>query len=75
MHVAPKRLLALREAPALSQLQLAAASGLTHENSSQLERGKWLPYADVRRALARALWVNPERLRRRKTSARYAEGR
>jgi excisionase family DNA binding protein len=55
------RLRALREATGLSQLQLAAASGLTHENISRLETGKHSPYAATVRALAQALSVKPER--------------
>ncbi len=42
---AGKRLRTLREAAGLSQLQLAAASGLTHEAISNLETGKRTPYA------------------------------
>ena len=54
------RLRALREAAGLSQLQLAAASGLTHEAISRLETGTNAPYAETVRALARALTVEPE---------------
>ncbi len=56
-----KRLRTLREATGLTQLQLAAASGLTHEAISRLEAGRWTPYATTVRALAQALRVAPER--------------
>jgi excisionase family DNA binding protein len=55
------RLRALREAAGLTQLQLAAASGLTHEAISNLETGKRAPYAATVRQLAQALGVVPER--------------
>ena len=55
------RLRALREAAGLTQLKLAAASGLTHEAISRLELGRWAPYAESVRKLARALRVEPER--------------
>jgi transcriptional regulator with XRE-family HTH domain len=58
---AGKRLRALREAAGLSQLQLEAASGLTHEAISRLEAGRWTPYAATVRTLAQALRVDPER--------------
>src|SRR5215217_5170636 len=58
---AGKRLRALREAAGLNQLQLAAASGLTHEAISRLETGKRSPHATTVRALAQALGVAPER--------------
>jgi excisionase family DNA binding protein len=54
------RLRAIREAAGLNQLQLAAASGLTHEAISNLETGKHSPYATTVRALAQALGVAPE---------------
>jgi excisionase family DNA binding protein len=54
------RLRAIREAAGLNQLQLAAASGLTHEAISNLETGKRAPYATTVRALAQALAVGPE---------------
>jgi transcriptional regulator with XRE-family HTH domain len=57
---AGKRLRALREAAGLSQLQLAAASGLTHEAISNLETGKRAPYAATVITLAQALEVEPE---------------
>jgi excisionase family DNA binding protein len=63
---AGKRLRALREAAGLSQLQLAAASGLTHELISRLETGTNTPYAETVRSLARALGVEPERFVSRK---------
>jgi excisionase family DNA binding protein len=53
------RLRAIREAAGLNQLQLAAASGLTHEAISNLETGKRAPYATTVRALAQALGVEP----------------
>jgi excisionase family DNA binding protein len=58
---AGKRLRAIREAAGLNQLQLAAASGLTHEAISRLETGKSSPYAATVRALAQALGVASER--------------
>jgi excisionase family DNA binding protein len=54
------RLRALREATGQSQLELAAASGLTHEEISRLELGRRAPLAPTVRALARALRVMPE---------------
>src|SRR5918998_4471787 len=58
---AGKRLRAIREAAVLNQIQLAAASGLTHEAISRLETGKCWPYAETVRKLAGALGVEPER--------------
>ena len=58
---AGKRLRAIREAAGLNQIQLAAASGLTHEAISRLETGRCWPYAETVRKLARALGVEPER--------------
>src|SRR5918995_2766866 len=58
---AGKRLRAIREASGLNQIQLAAASGLTHEAISRLETGRCWPYAETVRKLARALGVEPER--------------
>src|SRR5918994_1963570 len=58
---AGKRLRAIREAAGLNQIQLAAASGLTHEAISRLETGRCWPYAATVRALARSLGVEPER--------------
>ena len=49
---AGKRLRAIREAAGLNQIQLAAASGLTHEAISRLETGKCWPYAETVRKLA-----------------------
>ena len=60
-HRAGTRLRELREAAGLSQLQLAAASGLTHEAITRLEAGKNAPYAATVRTLARALAVEPAR--------------
>jgi excisionase family DNA binding protein len=55
-----QRLRALREARGLSQLDLAAVSGLTHEAISRWELGHKAPNADTVRALAQALHVAPE---------------
>ena len=55
-----KRLRALREAAGLTQLQLAAVSGLTHEAISRLERGQRAASAETVRQLAQALGVTPE---------------
>ena len=54
------RLRTLREATGLSQLALAAESGLTHEEVSLLERGQRTPLAATIRHLAQALDVAPE---------------
>jgi excisionase family DNA binding protein len=56
-----QRLRRLREADGRSQLALAAATGLTHEALSNLERGKRAPHAESVRRLARALGIAPER--------------
>jgi excisionase family DNA binding protein len=56
---AGKRLRALREAAGLTQQDLAAASGLTHEAISRLETGSNAAYAETVRALAQALAVEP----------------
>jgi excisionase family DNA binding protein len=58
---AGKRLRAIREAGGLNQIQLAAASGLTHEAISRLETGRCWPHAETVRKLAGALDVDPER--------------
>src|SRR5829696_254706 len=58
---AGKRLRAIREGAGLNQIQLAAASGLTHEAISRLETGRCWPYAETVRKLAKALNVEPER--------------
>src|ERR671917_2002554 len=58
---AGKRLRAIREVAGLNQIQLAAASGLTHEAISRLETGRCWPYAETVRKLAKALNVDPER--------------
>jgi excisionase family DNA binding protein len=60
-RLAGKRLRALREAAGLSQLQLEAASGLSHEAISNLETGRKTPHARTVRQLAQALRVEPER--------------
>ena len=51
----------LREAAGLTQLELAAASGLRHETLSRLELGRQAASAESVRRLARALQVEPER--------------
>ncbi len=51
----------LREAAGLTQLELAAASGLRHETLSRLELGRQGASAATVRTLARALRVAPER--------------
>jgi excisionase family DNA binding protein len=51
----------LREAAGLTQLELAAASGLRHETLSRLELGQQAASAESVRALAHALRVTPER--------------
>jgi excisionase family DNA binding protein len=53
------RLRQLREAAELTQIELAARSGLTHEAISNLERGRRAPLATTIRALAKALGVAP----------------
>ena len=58
---AGRRLRALREAAGLSQLQLAAASGISHEAISTLEAGKRAPLAATVRSLAQGVGVEPER--------------
>jgi excisionase family DNA binding protein len=54
------RLRALREAAGLSQQDLAAVCGLTHEAISRLETGFNAPYAETVRTLAQALRVAPD---------------
>ena len=56
---AGQRLRLLREAAGLNQQELAARSGLTHEEISRLELGHQAPYAGTVRVLARALGVKP----------------
>ena len=58
MH-AGSRLRTLREAAGLTQLALAAASGLTHEAISNLETGKRAPRVLTVTKLAQALHVAP----------------
>jgi excisionase family DNA binding protein len=53
------RLRQLREVAGLNQQQLAAGSGLTHEEISRLELGHQAPYAGTVRVMARALGVEP----------------
>ncbi len=57
---AGRRLRALREAAGFSQLDLAAASGLTHEAISRLELGQRTPLAESVWQLTHALGVPSE---------------
>lgn len=54
------RLRLVREAAGLSQLHLAARTGLAHEAISRLETGHNAPSAETVRTLAHALQVEPE---------------
>jgi excisionase family DNA binding protein len=56
---AGQRLRLLREAAGFTQQELAANSGLTHEEMSRLELGHQAPLTGTVRALARALGVEP----------------
>ena len=56
------RLRSRREAAGLSQLDLAAVSGVTHETISRLELGRRAPHAETVRRLARALETTPGEL-------------
>src|SRR5215204_4760113 len=56
---AGQRLRLLREAAGLNQQELAARSGLTHEEISRLELGHQAPLTGTVRGLARALGVAP----------------
>ena len=56
---AGQRLRLLREAAGLNQQELAARSGLTHEEISRLELGHQAPLTGTVRAVARALEVAP----------------
>src|SRR5215208_1245541 len=56
---AGQRLRQLREAAGLNQQQLAASSGLTHEEISRLELGHQAPLTGTVRALSRALGMEP----------------
>src|SRR6185369_4848242 len=56
---AGQRLRLLREAAGLNQQQLAARSGLTHEEISRLEHGQQTPLRGTVRQLAQALNVAP----------------
>ena len=58
---AGRRLRMIREAAGLSQLQLAAASGIPHETLSRWERGTWVPLGRNVVRLAQALRVEPAR--------------
>jgi excisionase family DNA binding protein len=49
----------LREEAGLTQLELAARSGLTHETISRLEHGQREPHARTLLALAQALGTTP----------------
>jgi transcriptional regulator with XRE-family HTH domain/predicted DNA-binding transcriptional regulator AlpA len=53
------RLRQVREAAGVSQVQLAAASGISHEVISKLEAGRCSPRSTTVRTLAQALRVNP----------------
>ncbi len=53
------RLRQVREAAGMSQLQLAAASGISHEVISKLEAGQCSPRSTTVSALSRALQVEP----------------
>ena len=54
------RLRLLREAAGLTQLELAAVSGLTHEAISRMESGRQGARAESVRKLAQALRIDPE---------------
>jgi excisionase family DNA binding protein len=56
---AGQRLRLLREAARLNQQELAARSGVTHEEISRLELGHQTPLTGTVRALSRALAVEP----------------
>jgi excisionase family DNA binding protein len=56
---AGQRLRLLREATGLNQQELAARSGVTHEEISRLEMGHQAPLTGTVRALTRALAVEP----------------
>jgi excisionase family DNA binding protein len=56
---AGQRLRLLREAAGLNQQELAARSGVTHEEISRLELGHQVPLTATVRAVARALGVAP----------------
>ena len=58
-HRAGQRLRQLREVAGLNQQDLAARSGLTHEEISRLELGHRAPLSGTVRALTRALGVEP----------------
>ena len=56
-----QRLRVLREDAELSQLALAAASGITNDTICRIELGRRAPQAATIERLARALNVAPER--------------
>jgi excisionase family DNA binding protein len=58
-HRAGQRLRLLRETAGRTQQELAARSGLTHEEISRLELGHQAPLTGTVRALSRALGVEP----------------
>jgi excisionase family DNA binding protein len=58
---AGQRLRALREQAGLTQLQLSAQAGISHEALSNLELGKLVASAPTVRQLSQALGVAPER--------------
>ena len=63
------RLRSLRLAAGLTQLDLAAQSGITHEAISSLELGNRAPRAETVRRLANALGIEPADLVRQPTPA------
>lgn len=58
---ASQRLRLLREAAGLSQMELSARVGITHEQLSKIEDGRWSPLAPTVRKLSQALGVSPKR--------------
>ena len=57
-----ERMLELRRKRSLTQVQLAARSGVTQAHVSALERGAWEPRLETIVAIARALKVQPSAL-------------
>jgi transcriptional regulator with XRE-family HTH domain len=55
------RLRALREAAGMDQLDLAAASGVSHHTIVRIEAGRYAPRAETVRRLAHGLQIEPER--------------
>ena len=60
VYTARRRMRLLREAAGPSQQDLAARSGLTHEEISRLELGHRVPFIGTVRTLAQTLRVEPE---------------